>query len=310
VTTLVTGAAGFAGAHLVEALAGTGDVVAWTRTREPADTIRRLAVWQRVDLLDRETVQDVIGRLKPGRVYHCAGSAAVAHSWEDSVTPLRSNVLATHLLLDALRRTGSRARVVIPGSATIYAPSTAPLTEDSPVRPANPYAWSKLAQEQLGLMVGRDDGLEVIVARSFNHTGPGQRGEFAATSFARQIAHIERGGVEPVIKVGNLETQRDMSDVRDIVRAYVALMERGAPSTVYNVASGSARSVRSILDALIERANVPVRVETDPARLRPSDVPIMIGDASRLHSATGWFPQIPFDRTLDDLLAYWRTVAP
>lgn len=309
-TILVTGAGGFAGAHLVEALAGTGDVVAWTRTQEPADILRRFAVWERVDLLDRETVQDAIGRLKPGRVYHCAGSADVAHSWEDTVTPLASNVLATHLLLDALRRTGSRARVVIPGSATVYAPSMTPLTEDSPMRPANPYAWSKLAQEQLGLMVGRDDGLEVIVARSFNHTGPGQRGEFVAPSFARQIAHIERGGIEPVIKVGNLDTQRDMSDVRDIVRAYIALMEQGAPSTVYNVASGIARSVRSILDALIARANVPVRVETDPARLRPSDVPIMIGDASRLHSATGWRPQIPFDRTLDDLLAYWRTVAP
>ena len=308
-TILVTGAAGFAGGHLVEALAGAGEIVAWTRTREPADTIRPLASWQRVDLLDREAVRNAVTRLKPGAVYHCAGAPNVAHSWEDSVTPLDSNVLATHVLLDALRRTGVRSRVVIPGSATVYAPSASPLTEDSPVRPANPYAWSKLAQEQLGLIAGRDDGLEVIVTRSFNHTGPGQSGEFAAPSFARQIARIERGGVEPVIKVGNLETQRDMSDVRDMVRAYMAVMERGAASTVYNVASGTARSGRSILDALIERARVPVRVETDPARLRPSDVPLMVGDASRLRTTTGWQPQIPFDRTLDDLLAYWRSVA-
>jgi len=232
----------------------------------------------------------------------------VAYSWRDTVSPLSNNVLGTHILLDALRRAGSRCRVVIPGSATVYAPSTSPLTEESPVAPVNPYALSKLAQEQLGMISGREDGIEVIVTRSFNHTGPRQSAAFAAPNMARQIALIEAGAAEPMIKVGNLDAQRDMTDVRDMARAYAGLMEKGTPSTIYNVASGVTRSMKSILAALVARARVTVRIETDPALLRPSDTPVILGDASRLRTATGWEPQIPFERTLDDLLTYWRAI--
>ena len=307
-TILVTGAAGFAGSHVVQALAATGDVVAWRRATPPPEEIAPLATWQQVDLLDRDEVRAAIQRLKPEAVYHCAGAPNVAHSWRDTVTPLSSNVLATHRLLDALRRTGSRCRIVIPGSATVYAPSMEPLTEQSPVAPASPYAVSKLAQEQLGLRAAGEDGLDVIVTRSFNHTGPRQSAAFAAPSMARQIALIESGVVEPVIKVGNLDAQRDLTDVRDIVRAYMALMDKGTPSTVYNVSSGFARSMRSVLEALIARARVTVHIETDPSLLRPSDTPVQRGDSARLRAATGWRPEIPFDQTLDDLLTYWRAV--
>ena len=305
---LVTGAAGFAGSHVVQALAGTGDILAWTRATPPPDEIASLATWQHVDLLNRDEVRAAIERAQPTTVYHCAGAPNVAHSWRDTVTPLSSNVLATHRLLDALRRAGARCRVVIPGSATVYAPSMAALTEESPVAPANPYALSKLAQEQLGIRAAREDGIEVIVARAFNHTGPRQSAAFAAPSMARQIALIESGAVEPVIKVGNLDAQRDLTDVRDVVGAYIALMNMGTPSTIYNVASGRARSMKSVLEALAARARVDVRIETDPSLLRPSDTPVLLGDATRLRTATGWQPDIPFDRTLDDLLAYWRTI--
>jgi len=308
VTILVTGAAGFAGSHVVQALAATADVVAWRRATPPPEEIAPLATWQQVDLLNRDEVRAAIARLKPGAVYHCAGAPNVAHSWRDTVTPLSSNVLATHRLLDALRRAGSRCRVVIPGSATVYAPSMEPLTEQSPVAPANPYAVSKLAQEQLGLQAAREDGLDVIVTRSFNHTGPRQSAAFAAPNMARQIALIESGVVEPVIKVGNLDARRDLTDVRDIVRAYVALMEKGTPSTVYNVSSGSACSMKSVLEALVARARVTVRIETDPSLLRPSDTPVLLGDSSRLRAATGWRPEIPLEQILDDLLNYWRAV--
>jgi len=308
VTILVTGAAGFAGSHVVQALAGTGDIVAWSHTTPPPGEIAPLATWQRVDLLNRAEVRAAIGEVRPSAVYHCAGAPNVAHSWRDTVTPLSSNVLATHRLLDALRRAGSRCRVVIPGSATVYAPSMAPLTEESPIAPANPYALSKLAQEQLGMRAAREDGIEVIVARAFNHTGPRQRAAFAAPSMARQIALIESGAVEPVIKVGNLDSQRDLTDVRDIVRAYVALMDKGTPSTIYNVSSGFARSMKSLLEALVARARVDVRIETDATLLRPSDTPLLLGDSTRLRAATGWHPEIPFEQTLDDLLNYWRTV--
>jgi GDP-4-dehydro-6-deoxy-D-mannose reductase len=254
-------------------------------------------------------VRAAIREVRPTQIYHCAGVPHVAESWRDTARPLAGNVLATEHLFDALRREGVRCRVLVPGSATVYAPSTEPIGETDPVAPASPYAISKLAQERLALRAIQEDGLDVVVTRSFNHTGPRQTPAFVAPSMARQIALIERGRLEPVIKVGNLEARRDLTDVRDVVRAYAALMQFGTTGAVYNVASGVARSIQSVLEALINRSKVAVRVEVDPTRLRPNDVPVVAGDNSRLTAATGWQPAIGFDQMLDDLLAYWRTHA-
>ena len=303
---LVTGAAGFAGGHLVEHLAGRGNVVAWARA-DPPPELAGLGRWQRVDLLDRERVRAAIHELQPSTVYHCAGSPHVAGSWDDRVVSLETNVLATHYLLDALRLARLPARVLLTGSAHVYAHSDVPLREDDAVAPASPYALSKLVQEALGLRAVVEDGLEVVVARSFNHTGPRQSDAFVAPSLARQIALIERGGRDPVLRVGNLDARRDLTDVRDVVRAYALLADAGVSGTVYNVASGKARAMRWLLDELVARARVAVRVETDPARLRPSDVPVLVGDASRLRAATAWKPEIAPAQMLDDLLEYWRT---
>ena len=289
---LVTGAGGFAGSHLVEHLSPSHPVVAWTR--------------QTVDLLDRDRVRAAIRELRPAQIYHCAGVPHVAESWRDTAQPLEGNVLATEHLFDALRREGIRCRVLVPGSATVYAPSSEPISETDPIAPASPYAISKLAQEQLALRAIQEDGLDVVLTRSFNHTGPRQTPAFVAPSMARQIALIERGQLEPVIKVGNLDAQRDVTDVRDVVRAYAALMQSGKTGVVYNVASGAARSIRSILEALVSRSKMPVRIEVDQTRMRPNDVPVVVGSHSRLTESTGWHPQISFDQMLDDLLRYWR----
>lgn len=302
---LVTGAGGLAGSHLVQHLAAAHEVVAWARA-EPSPELARLGRWQHVDMLDRTRVREAVRELKPSHVYHCAGVTHVARSVADSAAALAGNVLATHHLLDALRHAGSQARVLIPGSATVYAPSELPLDEDAPVAPATPYALSKLAQEQLALLVCRQDGIEVVLTRSFNHTGPRQAPDFMAPSIARQVALIERAAMEPVISVGNVEARRDLTDVRDVVRAYQALMDSGAVATPYNVASGVGHTVRAVVDALVARARVPIRVETDPARLRARDTPTVIGNPARLRTATGWQPEIAFDRMLDDLLDYWR----
>jgi GDP-4-dehydro-6-deoxy-D-mannose reductase len=305
---LITGAGGFAGSYLLQRLAGRHDLVAWGRS-SPAPEFRSLARWQQVDLLDRDRVRSLVSELRPTSIYHLAGSAHVAEAVADPASAFANNVLGTHHLFDALRRSGGGGqRVLLAGSAAVYGSSDAPLTEDSPVAPANPYAQSKLAQEQLGLRAVTEDGLDVIVARPFNHTGPRQTASYMAPTVARQIALIERGRLEPVLRIGNTSAMRDVSDVRDVVRAYELLMQLGAPTTVYNVASGIGRSVQQILDALIGRARVPVRIEVDPARLRSGDPPMLVGDASRLTTATGWRPEIPFEKTIDDLLDYWRAV--
>ncbi len=257
-------------------------------------------------MLDRERVRSAIAELKPSAVYHCAGAPHVAHSWYNAAASLSSNVLATHYLLDALRRAAVPCRVLIPGSAMVYAPSATPITEDHPVAPDSPYALSKLAQETLGLRSVAEDGVDVIVTRSFNHTGARQSPDFAAPAMARQIALIERGRLEPLIKVGNLDAHRDLTDVRDTVRAYALLMEYGSAGTIYNIASGIGRPIRALLDALVARSRVAVRIQTDDALLRPLDRPFLIGDATRLRTLTGWAPAIGYDRMLDDLLNYWR----
>ena len=288
-TVLVTGAAGFAGSHLLDRLPGA---IGWSR--------------QDVDLLDRDRVRARVAELQPSVVYHCAGAPHVAHSWSDTRSPFAKNVLATHYLLDALRRTGRASRVLIPGSAYVYRGSDTPIAETGSLAPSNPYALSKLAQEQLGIRSVDEDGIEVIVTRSFNHTGPRQTPSFAAPAFARQLARIEAGLEPPVMYVGNLDVRRDLLDVRDTVRAYELLVQHGRPAMPYNVCSGVAHSIRDLLEGLRARVKFPVRVEVDPARLRPNDTPALVGDPSLLQADTGWKPEISFDAMLDNLMAYWR----
>jgi GDP-4-dehydro-6-deoxy-D-mannose reductase len=308
--TLITGAGGFAGSHLVEWLtAGGTEVVAWHR---PGGAIpgglrtTGTVTWQAIDLLDQPGVDSAIMALRPAAVYHCAGAAHVGLSWADAARTLAINVRGTHHLLEALRRAGGPVRVVIPGSAMIYQPADRALTEDDPLVPRSPYALSKLAQELEGIQA-ISDGLGVTIARAFNHFGSRQDPFFAAAGFARRIADIEAGRWKPEIDVGNLDARRDLTDVRDTIRAYQLILERGTPGRPYNVCSGQAITIRELLDRLLARAHVPISVRIDPSRMRPNDTPLVLGDPSRIQTELGWRPEIPLDRALDDLLDNWRS---
>ena len=304
---LVTGATGFAGSHLIDLVQPSGaSITGWRRTGHPRPEANPSVQWQAVDLLDRDAVRRAIAEVRPSKVFHCAGAAHVGQSWDDARETLATNVLGTHHLLNGLRAAGIGARVLIPGSSYVYRPSDHALKESDPIGPASPYALSKLAQEMLGARGGSDDGQEVFVTRSFNHIGARQNPSFAVASFARQIALIEAGRVAPTIQAGNLDTERDLTDVRDTVRAYRDIVERGRPGTVYNVCSGRAYRIRDVLDRLIALSRVPVRVQIDAARYRPHDTPLLLGDPTRLKEDVGWEPAIELEQSLADLLEYWR----
>ncbi len=304
---LVTGASGFAGSHLLDALATAGSpVVAWRRAGRPAP-LRPHVAWETIDILDRDAVGRAIARLRPREVYHCAGAAHVGGSWGDATTSLAINVLGTHHLVEALRDHAGDASVLVPSSALVYAPSSRPLREDDPRVPSSPYGISKLAQELIGLAGGGLEAPRIFVARAFNHFGPRQSAAFVGSAFAQQIAEIEAGRSAPQLSVGNLEARRDLTDVRDTVRAYVAIVSRGIAGRPYNVCSGTAVAVRDLLDMLLARARVSIDVTVDPARYRPNDVPLVVGDPSRIAHEVGWTPSIPLSTTVDDLLAYWRS---
>lgn len=306
---LVTGAAGFVGSHLIERLAADGaTVVAWRRPDSSPDPGFPAGVrWMPVELLERTRVGEALAGVRPSQIYHCAGAAHVAQSWHNTHDVYALNVLGTHHLFAAAQAHAPGARLLVTGSATVYRSSSEVLTEDSPLGPASPYATSKLAQELLARRAADDEGAAVLISRSFNHIGPRQDASFVAASIARQVALIEAGQLAPEIAVGNLDARRDLMDVRDTVSAYVTMMAAARSGVPYNVCSGAAVSIRSLLEGLVARCRVPVRVVQDQARMRPNDVPLLVGSFARLEHDTGWRPRFSIDDTLDHLLDHWRT---
>jgi GDP-4-dehydro-6-deoxy-D-mannose reductase len=255
------------------------------------------------------SLQGCLAHVRPDRIFHLAAQSFVPTSWKCPAETFAINATGEINLFEALLSLKQSPLIQVAGSSEEYGrvfPDEIPMKETNPLRPLSPYAVSKVAQDLLGYQYFQSYGLPVVRTRGFNHTGP-RRGEvFVTSSFAKQIAEIEKGKKEAAIYVGNLEAQRDFNDVRDIVDAYWLSLEKGEPGEVYNIGSGVARPIREVLDTLLSLSKVKVRVEVDPKRLRPSDVPILLADSSKFIGRTGWRPRIPFQQTLSDLLNYWR----
>ncbi len=310
--TLVVGAAGFVGGHLIAELLGGGysDVSAAKLPSERLSEGRssRVSVHD-VDVLDPASVDRLIRAVRPTRLVHLAAQSSVAQSWTDPAATFSLNVNGALHVLDAVRAVVPACRVLLVGSAEQYGrvrPEDLPVRETCVLAPENPYAVSKMAQEQTARLYVAAYGMDILMVRAFNHIGPGQSPAFVVSGFARQVARIERGLQPPVVSVGNLSARRDFTDVRDVVRAYALLLEKGRAGEVYNVGQGRSVGVDEVLDALISRCRVPVTVTVDPALFRPVDVPDVVADVTRLQGETGWTPRVPLAKSLDDTLAYWR----
>ena len=310
---LITGITGFAGSHLAEFLLAEGHEVFGTRrVRSPMENLSAVADKLTLigcELSDASAVRDALKAAQPDLIFHLAAQSFVPASWVYPGFTLFNNIGAQLNIFEAVRELKLDARILVACSSEEYGRAEEkdlPLTEDSPLRPLSPYGVSKVAQDLLAHQYHASYGLKTIRTRAFNHTGPRRGDVFVTSNFARQIVEIELGKRKPVVHVGNLSAQRDFTDVRDVVRAYFLVCTQGEPGEVYNICSGKSVTVQEILDTLVELAQCEVSVEVDPARMRPSDVQLLRGDASKLADATGWRPEIELRQTLADLLEYWR----
>jgi GDP-4-dehydro-6-deoxy-D-mannose reductase len=311
---LITGITGFAGSHLAELLLSRGfEVYGTVRWRSRLDNIQHIKDRLKLieaDLRDAHSTARMIKECQPDYIFHLAAQSFVHSSFHAPQDTLTTNVVGTVNLLEAVRSSGINPVIQIAGSSEEYGlvhEDEIPIKETSPLRPMSPYAVSKVAEDRLGYQYHKTYGMKIIITRAFNHEGP-RRGEvFVTSNFAKQVAEIEQGKKNPaVIHVGNLESKRDFSDVRDVVRAYLLAVEKCTPGEAYNICSCRAWSIKSALDLLKGMSTAQFSVVTDQSRIRPIDVPLLLGDCTKFMKVTGWKSTIPFEKTMEDLLDYWR----
>ena len=311
---LITGITGFVGSHLADYLLSLGGIEIhgierWRSRTENIEHIRDKINLVGCDIRDSISVTETIGKIKPDKIFHLAAQSFVPSSWQAPQESLTTNIIGELNVFEAVRAVNINPVIQIAGSSEEYGlvlPDELPIKETNPLRPLSPYAVSKVGQDFLGYQYYKSYNMNIIRTRAFNHTGP-RRGEvFASSNFAKQIVEIEKNKREPVVFVGNLDARRDFSDVRDVVRAYWLATEKCLPGEVYNISSGKALSIKEMLDLLLKISKVKVEIKQDSARMRPSDVNVLLGDNTKFCKQTGWKPEIPFEQTLKDLLEYWR----
>ena len=312
---LITGITGFAGSHLAEYIlaehpeAEVHGIVRWRSRRDNIAHLGDRIRLHEADLKDIVSLKKTLAESRPDRIFHLAAQSFVPASWRLPAETFAVNAIGQVNLFEAVLDLKLDPRIQIAGSSEEYGhvhPDEVPMKETNPLRPLSPYAVSKVAQDLLGYQYFMSYGLKAVRTRGFNHTGPRRGDVFVTSNFARQIAEIEKGKKPPVVSVGNLEAKRDFTDVRDMVRAYWLACEKGRPGEVYNIGSGRTIAMKDMLDILLGLSKVKVRIKVDPARLRPSDVPILYSDCRKFVALTKWKPRIPLETTLKDLLDYWR----
>jgi len=315
---LITGITGFVGSHLADFCLKIQDVqVSGTvfsgHSGDELDRIKHIKTRVELfecDLVDKESVEKILKEKAPDKIFHLAGQSLVSKSWQSPEDTLLNNIMSELNIFEALRKLGLNPTIQVAGSSEEYGlayENELPVKENNMLRPLSPYGVSKVSQDVLACQYYYSYGLKTIITRAFNHEGPRRGEQFVISNFAKQIAEIEKGKKEPIIYVGNLEAKRDYSDVRDVVRAYWLATEKCKFGEPYNVCSGKLLSIKSALDILLSFSKVKdIKIRQDPARMRPSDIPALFGDCSKFRKQTGWEPEIPFEKTLEDTLNYWR----
>ena len=309
---LVTGITGFAGSHLAEHLLKKKmEVYGTARWRSNLDNIEHIKNdihLLTADMRDGHSLEVVLSESTPDYIFHLAAQSFVPMSWRAPADTMETNLIGTIHLFEAVRKLNISPKIHFAGSSEEYGfvyPHEVPVTEENPLRPLSPYGVSKVAADKLSYQYHRSYGLHIVVTRGFNHTGPRRGDVFVTSNFAKQIAEIEEGA-EPIIHVGNLDAMRDFTDVRDMVKGYLLAVDKGQPGESYNICSGESIKIGELLDLLISMSHKKIKVQQDPDRMRPSDVEILQGDCSKFKKQTGWKQTIPFEKTMEDLLNYWR----
>ncbi len=311
---LITGITGFAGSHLAEFILKEklGEIHAVKRWRSLTENIveimDKIKLYE-CDLRDAFSVRDLIETVKPDRIFHLAAQSFVPTSWTAPTESLSTNILGQLNLFEAVRKTKIDPLIQIACSSEEYGlvyPDELPVKETNTLRPLSPYAVSKVGQDLLGYQYFKSYEMKIIRTRGFNHTGPRRSPVFVCSDFAKQIVDIEKNRKEPILYVGNLEARRDFTDVRDMVVAYWLALEKGQPGEVYNICTGKDYMIKEVLDALLKFSNKSIEIRQDSKRMRPSDVPVLRGDNSKFVEKTGWKATIPFEKTLEDIVIFWR----
>ena len=306
---LIIGGAGFVGQHLINHIKEQTDWQIYV-TKIPSEKLEINGVTiLDLDILNMGEINQLLQQVQPDYIFHLAAQSSVAYSWKNPGLTIDVNIKGTVNVLDAVRFLSNKPRVLLIGSGEEYGyiqEDEVPIKETNATRPGNVYAATKVAQNNIGTIYAKAYQMDIVMVRAFNHIGPNQEPMFVVADFCKQVVDIEFGLKEPTLKVGNLNAKRDFTDVRDVVRAYVLLVQKGVSGEIYNVGSGYALEINQILQKIISLSKTSIKIEVDAQRIRPSDIPIIEADTAKIYECIQWSPLIPIEQTLEETLDYWR----